>query len=140
MCFCATEETSLYKNALPRDKCVYNRAKLDITPFSRKKRLAKMSNSIQRDQQRRALFAQHECQRLHYKCAIKNLSLAAGVRAQYVRSLNKMARNSSLSRVRNRCVLTGRGRGVLRSFRLSRIKYRELASQGLLMGVCKSSW
>lgn len=99
-----------------------------------------MSNSIQRDQQRRALFAKHECQRLLYKCAIKNLSVASGIRGKYVSSLNEMPRNSSLTRVRNRCVLTGRGRGVHRFFKLSRIKFRELASQGSLMGVCKSSW
>ena len=99
-----------------------------------------MSNSIQRDQQRRALFAKQEWQRLHYKCVIKNLSIAAGARAQYVRRLNKMSRNGSLTRVRNRCVLSGRGRGVHRFFRLSRIKCRELASQGFLLGVCKSSW
>ena len=99
-----------------------------------------MSNSIQRDQQRRVLFAKHEWLRLYYKCAIKNLSIAADARAQYVHHLNKMPRNSSLTRVRNRCVLSGRSRGVHRFFKLSRIKCRELASQGLLMGVCKSSW
>ena len=99
-----------------------------------------MSNSIQRDQQLRVLFAKHEWLRLYYKCAIKNQKIAAAARAQYVRALNKMPRNSSLTRVNNRCVLTGRGRSVHRFFRLSRIKFRELASQGLLMGVCKSSW
>lgn len=99
-----------------------------------------MSNFISRDQQRRVLFARHEWQRLEYKCAIKNLSVPASERAQYVQFLNKMPRNSSLTRVRNRCALSGRGRGVQKFFRLSRIKCRELASQGFLMGVCKSSW
>lgn len=100
----------------------------------------KMSNSIQRDQQRRALFSKYEGERLHYKCAIKNLSIAAATRAECVHRLHKISRNSSLTRVRNRCVLSGRGRAVNKFFKLSRIKCRELASRGLLMGVYKSSW
>ena len=99
-----------------------------------------MSNSIERDQQRRVRFFLHECKRLEYKCAIKDLSILSSTRAQYVHRLDKMSRNTSLTRVRNRCILSGRGRGVQRFFRLSRIKCRELASQGLLPGVCKSSW
>jgi small subunit ribosomal protein S14 len=54
--------------------------------------------------------------------------------------LNKLPRNSSRVRVKNRCVLTGRGRGVYRQFGISRIKFRELAHQGLIPGVTKASW
>lgn len=54
--------------------------------------------------------------------------------------LNKMPRNSSAVRYRNRCVLTGRSRGVLSDFQLSRIKFRELAHRGIIPGVTKSSW
>ena len=104
-------------------------------PGGQQKKSKNMSNSIQRDQQRRVSFARYELQRLEYKCALKSLSLSTGARAEYVHRLNKMPRNASLTRVRNRCVLTGRGRGVHKFFRLSRIKCRELASQGLLMGV-----
>jgi small subunit ribosomal protein S14 len=43
-------------------------------------------------------------------------------------------------RVRNRCILTGRAKGVHREFRISRIALRELASMGLINGVMKSSW
>ena len=99
-----------------------------------------MSNSIQRDKQRRKTFAKLECTRLLYKSAIRDLSIPTGNRALYVNRLNNLNRNSSLTRVRNRCVLSGRGRSVHRFFRLSRIKLRELACQGLLQGVCKSSW
>ena len=99
-----------------------------------------MSNSISRDQQRRILFAKHEWQRLLLQSMIKDLSTPAEMRARGVRLLSRMPRNSSLTRTRNRCVLTGRGRGVHRFCRLSRMKLRELASGGALAGVSKSSW
>jgi len=67
-------------------------------------------------------------------------SIVAEIRAQAVVSLNKLSRQGSLVRVRNRCVLTGRSRGILRKWRLSRIQFRELAAQGRLLGVSKSSW
>jgi small subunit ribosomal protein S14 len=54
--------------------------------------------------------------------------------------LAQLPRNSSRTRVRNRCVLTGRPRGYYRKFKLSRIALRELASSGQIPGMVKSSW
>ena len=54
--------------------------------------------------------------------------------------LAELPRNSSVTRVRNRCALTGRPRGFYRKFRLSRIAMRELASSGQIPGMVKSSW
>lgn len=54
--------------------------------------------------------------------------------------LQKLPRNSSPTRVRNRCVLTGRGRGVYRKYGLCRNKFRELALEGKIPGIRKSSW
>jgi len=54
--------------------------------------------------------------------------------------LAKLPRNSSPTRIRNRCELTGRPRAVYRKFKLSRIKLRELASNGQIPGMVKSSW
>ena len=54
--------------------------------------------------------------------------------------LAQLPRNSSKNRIRNRCLLTGRPRGVYRKFGLSRIAFRDLASDGKLPGVVKSSW
>ncbi|TMJ56150.1 MAG: 30S ribosomal protein S14 [Alphaproteobacteria bacterium] len=54
--------------------------------------------------------------------------------------LARLPRNSSRTRVRNRCVLTGRPRGYYRKFKLSRIALRELASSGQIPGMVKSSW
>lgn len=54
--------------------------------------------------------------------------------------LSKLPRNASPVRLRNRCKLTGRPRGYIRIFGISRIKFRELASQGKIPGVTKASW
>jgi small subunit ribosomal protein S14 len=55
-------------------------------------------------------------------------------------ALNKMPRNSSKVRLRNRCAMTGRSRGYLRKFQLSRLCFREMASEGLIPGIVKASW
>jgi small subunit ribosomal protein S14 len=54
--------------------------------------------------------------------------------------LQKMPRDASPSRIRNRCSQTGRSRGFLRKFGISRIALRELALEGQIPGVVKSSW
>lgn len=54
--------------------------------------------------------------------------------------LQKLPKNSSPVRYKNRCSITGRGKGYLRDFGLSRIKFRELANEGKVPGVRKSSW
>jgi len=55
-------------------------------------------------------------------------------------TLNKMPRNSSPVRLRNRCQFTGRARGYLRRFKMSRLCFREMANFGLIPGVVKASW
>ena len=54
--------------------------------------------------------------------------------------LDKLPKNSSKVRLRNRCALTGRPRGYIRMFGISRITFRDLASQGKIPGVTKASW
>lgn len=54
--------------------------------------------------------------------------------------IQKLPRNSSPHRVRNRCQFTGRGRGVFRKYMISRIAFREMAHKGLIPGVTKGSW
>lgn len=54
--------------------------------------------------------------------------------------LDKLPKNTSKVRLRNRCALTGRGRGYVRLFGISRIKFRDLASEGKIPGVTKASW
>ena len=99
-----------------------------------------MVNSIQRDLKRRKLFAKNELKRLELKSLINDLNISKEMRYNFITQLNKLPRNSSRIRIKNRCILTGRGNSIYSFCRLSRIKIRELAAQGLLMGVTKSSW
>lgn len=55
-------------------------------------------------------------------------------------ALQALPKNASPVRMRNRCKITGRSRGYMRQFGLSRIQFREMASQGLIPGVKKASW
>ena len=54
--------------------------------------------------------------------------------------LNKLPRNSSPVRLRNRCIITGRPRGYLRKFQMSRLCFREFANNGIIPGIFKASW
>ncbi|KMK76767.1 30S ribosomal protein S14 [Alkalihalobacillus pseudalcaliphilus] len=56
------------------------------------------------------------------------------------RALSKLPRDSSPTRLKNRCELTGRPRGYIRKFKMSRIAFRELAHKGQIPGVKKASW
>ena len=71
---------------------------------------------------------------------INDTTLSFEERQQYRLKLEKLPKNSSRIRVRNRCNVTGRPRGVYRKFGLSRITFRELALKGLIPGVSKASW
>jgi len=74
------------------------------------------------------------------KAKAADLNLPDEERAAARLALDKMPANSSAVRLRNRCLLTGRCRGYLRKFKLSRLCVRELASMGEIPGMTKSSW
>jgi small subunit ribosomal protein S14 len=99
-----------------------------------------MSNLRTRDYARRSLVARYELQRLQYRATVNDRNLPTALRLVYLCKLAKMNRNSSKTRIRNRCTVTGRGRSVLSQFRVSRIVFRELANRGLIPGIIKSSW
>ena len=101
--------------------------------------MAKVS-SIQKNINRRKLVKKFKNQRLLLKNKIKQKNLSMEERLILQKKLNELPRNTSSIRVRNRCELTGRTRGVYRMFKLSRIKIRELSMKGALPGVIKSSW
>lgn len=75
--------------------------------------------------------------KLAQKYAEKRARLKAD--GDYV-GLSRLPRNSNPNRMHNRCKLTGRPRGYMRQFGISRITFREMASAGLLPGVKKASW
>ena len=109
-------------------------------PFSAEKQTKIMKNLIYRDKKKRNLHLKYEIQRLEYKSLLNDLNLSKELRYNMMLALNKLPRNSSKVRIKNRCILTGRPHSVLRICKVSRIKFRELSSQGLLMGIKKSSW
>jgi len=76
-------------------------------------------------------------QKLVEKYAEKRARLKA--EGDYI-GLSRLPRNSSPIRLHNRCKLTGRPKGYIRQFGLSRITFREMASQGLIPGIKKASW
>lgn len=95
---------------------------------------------IERNKKRRKLVKSKSGKRAELKAIIKDQSVPADERFQAVLKLAEMPRNSSKTRIRNRCALTGRPRSYYRKFDLSRIALRDLASRGELPGVTKSSW
>ena len=78
--------------------------------------------------------------RQQLKKTIMDLSKSEEDRLAAVDALNKFPKDSSPIRLRNRCQITGRSRGFLRKFKLSRLCFREMANMGLIPGVVKSSW
>ena len=101
--------------------------------------MAKQS-SIQKNLNRKKIVKRFNAKRKNLKKKIMQKDLSMEERFKIQSKLNELPRNSSRVRVRNRCELTGRTRGVYRKFGLSRIKIRELSMAGALPGVVKSSW
>ncbi len=96
-----------------------------------------MTNPAKADARRRNKFYKNMCRSLFYKSIVQNQNLAPHIR---LFALEKIRGTESIVKIRNRCILTGRGRGVYRFCKLSRIKLKEKASAGALMGVSKTSW
>lgn len=99
-----------------------------------------MKNGIHLDKHKRELYKKYELKRLICKILLLNKNISSESKKKRFQELSKLSRNSSVTRIKNYCILTGRTKGNLRKFRLSRISFRELASEGSLMGVFKSSW
>jgi len=101
--------------------------------------MAKKS-SIEKNARRAKLTKQMTPRRERLKAIARDRDALPEDRFEAQLKLSEMPRNSSQTRLRNRCSLTGRPRGYYRKFRLSRIAVRELASAGQIPGMTKSSW
>ncbi len=101
--------------------------------------MAKISNVV-RNNRRKELSARYAERRAALKKIISHPQSDPVEAAAAQVKLQKMPRDASVSRVRNRCSQTGRSRGYLRKFGTSRIALRELALRGQVPGVVKSSW
>jgi small subunit ribosomal protein S14 len=94
---------------------------------------------IQRELKRQRLVMKYAKKREELKKALKETSVLKEKLALH-RKLQQLPKNSSFVRLHNRCLITGRPKGYFRDFGLSRHVLREMAHQGLLPGVTKSSW
>lgn len=117
-----------------------------------------MLSTIKKDKNRRHLVRKFEIKRLQAKVFREDLSLKTSFETKlrqtrsesksnvslsslfYQKLAKAIPRNSSLNRVQNRCIETGRSHAVLRFCKLSRIVLRDKASKGLIPGVSKASW
>jgi len=95
---------------------------------------------INRDLKRRETVKKFAAKRAALQAIITNLKLSEEERYAARQKLQALPRNSSSVRLRNRCALTGRPRGVFSKFGLGRTKLREFAMRGEIPGVIKASW
>lgn len=101
--------------------------------------MAKKS-SIARNKKRERLVAQYAEKRASLKAVMANPDVTDEEFYAARDKLTKLPRNSSAVRIKNRCNVTGRTRAYIRRYGLSRLTFRELALQGKIPGVTKSSW
>jgi small subunit ribosomal protein S14 len=98
------------------------------------------TSSIERNKKRERLAKKYAARRAKLRAAALNESLPLEERFAARLKLAQLPRNSSATRIRNRCELTGRPRAFYRKLKLSRIALRDLASKGQIPGMVKSSW
>jgi len=101
--------------------------------------MAKVS-AVERNKKRIRMVKSRAVKRAELKAVIMNRETSPEERIEAVMKLSKVPRNSSKVRIMNRCDLTGRPHSVYRKFRLGRVVLRDLASQGQIPGMVKSSW
>lgn len=98
------------------------------------------TSSIERNKKRERLAKQYAARRAKLRAQALNEDLPLEERFAARLKLAQLPRNSSATRVRSRCALTGRPRAFYRKLKLSRIALRDLASKGQIPGMIKSSW
>jgi len=101
--------------------------------------MAKKS-SIEKNERRRKLAKKFSGRRSRLKAIVSNKELPMEERFAAGLKLAEMPRNSSRTRIRNRCEITGRPRAFYRKLKMSRIALRDLGSKGMIPGLVKSSW
>jgi len=98
------------------------------------------TSAIQKNLKRIRLTKKYAKKRIDLKKIINNKKSTLAERFAAQLKLTKLPKNSSKTRIRNRCEVTGRPHGVYRKLRISRIALRDMASSGKIPGMTKSSW
>ncbi|SPN99983.1 probable ribosomal protein S14 precursor, mitochondrial [Cephalotrichum gorgonifer] len=111
---------------------MFRAKKLDLSCF--------VNTRIIRDHTKRKVFEQSEPERQALRYVIRNTTLPARVRAEAQLELSQMHAYTRGTQIRNRCILGGKTRGILRDFKLSRYNFRMQALEGNIPGVKKASW
>ncbi|MCT8996960.1 30S ribosomal protein S14 [Chelativorans intermedius] len=101
--------------------------------------MAKVS-AIEKNKRRRKMVDRYAAKRAALKAIIKDQSKPMDERFKAQLQLAALPRNSSKTRIRNRCDVTGRPRAYYRKLKMSRVALRELGNNGLIPGLVKSSW
>ncbi|MCF7806593.1 MAG: 30S ribosomal protein S14 [Simkaniaceae bacterium] len=98
------------------------------------------SSQFEKEKKRQKLINSYYEKRQALKKIISSPYSTEEEKKEAMIKLNKLPRNSSPIRARNRCSMTGRPRGYLRKFKISRLCFREFANSGLIPGMYKASW
>ncbi len=101
--------------------------------------MAKVS-AIEKNKRRRKLVEKYAARRAELKAIVDDENASIEERFEASLKLAELPRNSSATRVRNRCQVTGRPRGYYRKLKMSRIAMRDFGSEGQIPGLVKSSW
>lgn len=96
--------------------------------------------SVERNLKRERLIEKYAAKRAALKAVIMNKDVSPEERFEATLKMAQLPRNSAKNRLRNRCEVTGRPRGVYRKFKMCRIELRTKANQGQIPGMVKSSW
>ncbi|MDA1010353.1 MAG: 30S ribosomal protein S14 [Chloroflexi bacterium] len=97
-------------------------------------------SKLARNEKRAHLIVQYAAKRRELRAVIRDPNASDDAKMDAYRRLQRIPRDSSPTRFVNRCQVSGRPRAYMRDFGVSRIVFRELANQGMLPGVKKSSW
>ena len=98
------------------------------------------TSSVEKNKRRRRLAKQYAAKRSRFRAIVGDKNRPLEERFDAAIKLAQLPRNSSATRIRNRCEVTGRSRAYYRKLRMSRIALRDLGSKGLIPGLVKSSW
>ena len=98
------------------------------------------TSSVEKNNRRKRLVKKFQAKRGRLKAIAQNKTLPMEERFAARLKMAELPRNSSPNRVRNRCEITGRSRAYYRKVKMSRLALREMANQGLIPGMVKSSW
>ena len=98
------------------------------------------TSMVEREKRRAKIVKKYAAKRAQLKEQIRDPHTSPEARSTAQAKLQALPRDSSPSRQRNRCAITGRSRGVYRKFGLSRVKIREITNRGEIPGLSKASW